>query len=397
MTIVTLYSDAPVYGGGERYLELLATGFDRREFRADVVLSTAAALDPLSARLASHGVVVSRVPQIVTLADRRAFWRTFKHLAWDRPALIHFNLTDPRACNGAILAAKLAGHRFFVATEHLPHSPFDDGPPPLRHRLAMAWIRRRIALNEAGRAAMVARGLPPESIDVVRNGVVDPGPPSAADRDRARAMLGGHGGHGGLGELGVLPANDGIGDAPLLGFVGRLETQKRPGLFLDVVTRVATALPAARAVFIGDGALRDELEARVRTDPVLKPRVAFLGRRDDVAKLYPGLDLLFLTSSYEGQPLTLLEAGLAEVPVIAARIPGVDEIIVDRETGRLVPPDDPDAYAVAALELLSAPSRRRLAGSLARLRMLTEHAPEAMVRATADVYRRVLGRRAPTV
>ena len=391
MTIVTLFSDAPAYGGGERYLELLATGFDRREFKADVVLSTAAALDPLAARLAAQSIVVSRVPQIVTLSDRRAFWRTFKHLAWDRPALIHFNLTDPRACNGAILAAKLAGHRLFVATEHLPHSPFDDGPAPLRHRLAMAWIKRRIALNEAGRAAMLARGLPPLSIDVVKNGVVDPGPPSADDRDRARVMLAGHGGHGDL------PATDGIGDAPLLGFVGRLETQKRPGLFLDVVTRVATAMPAARAVLIGDGALREELEARVRTDPVLKPRVAFLGRREDVPKLYPGLDLLFLTSSYEGQPLTLLEAGLAEVPVIAARIPGVDEIIIDGETGRLVPPDDPDAYAVAALELLSAPSRRRLAGSLARLRMLTEHAPEAMVRATADVYRRVLGRRAPSV
>jgi glycosyltransferase involved in cell wall biosynthesis len=372
MPSVTLYSDAPIYGGAERYLELLATELDRDRYRPDVVLSTSEALDPAAARLAAVGISVTRLPAVETLSRGGAFFRVFRRLAWHRPTLIHFNLTDPRSCNGALLAAKLAGHARFVTTEHLPQSPFDDGPTPLRHRLATAWTTRRIALNQAGRAALLARGIPAGSIDVVPNGVPDPGPPYSAARERARATLG------------IAP------EAPLLAFVGRLEPQKRPALFLEIVRRLAPAIPGLRAAFFGDGALRSELEDAVRRDEALRPRVAFYGRRDDLAALYPGFDLVVMTSSYEGQPLTLIEAGLGGVPAVAGRIPGVDEIVVEGETGRLVAPDDPDAYAVAALAYFSAPETMRRAGALARLRMLTEHSPVVMARATADVYDRAL-------
>jgi glycosyltransferase involved in cell wall biosynthesis len=377
MLHVTLFSDAPTYGGAERYLEILATGFDRSEVAPTVVLSTAGALDACAARLSAAALPVLRLPAIPTLSEIRAFLRVFGSLAWRRPHVLHANLVDPRACNAALLAAKLAGLSCFVATEHLPHSPFDDGPVPLRHRLAMAYLRRRIVNNDFGRRALLARGLPEASIDLVDNGVPDPGSVSAALRARARAALGG-------------PDDDAT---TLIGLVARLEPQKRPELFFDAAAQVAAARPSTRFVVLGDGSLRAALEARVAADPRLAGRVAFLGRRDDVMDLYPGLDLMVSTSSYEGQPFSLIEAGLREVPVVAPDIPGAQEIVVPGDTGALVPePATPEAFAAAILPFVDAPAARRRAGALARLRMLTRFTPDAMVRATVAVYRRALGR-----
>src|SRR5262245_19523812 len=107
---VTLYDDAPVYGGAERYLELLATGFDPREVKARVVLARQSALDPLAARLEARGVPVKRLPRVPTLASVGAFLRVLAHFTRDRSQILHFNLVDPRACNGAIAAAKMASH-----------------------------------------------------------------------------------------------------------------------------------------------------------------------------------------------------------------------------------------------------------------------------------------------
>jgi glycosyltransferase involved in cell wall biosynthesis len=375
MLKVVLYGDAPVVGGGERYLELLAANVDRAVVEPRVVLSTEPALDDLAGSLLARGIVVDRLPAMTTLSNPGAFLRVFGALAWRRPDLLHFNLVDPRACNAAIVAAATAGHRAMLATEHLPHSPFDSKPTPLRHRLASALLRRRIALNEAGKEALLKRGVRAETIDVVRNGVVDPGAPSSADRAAARAAV----------------APDATG--PIVGFVGRLEAQKRPDVFLDAARGIAAARRDATFAMVGDGSMREAIEARVRSDETLRPRVRLLGRRADVLSLYPGFDALIVTSSYEGQPLVVIEAGLRATPVVAGRIEGMDETIADRETGRLVPEGDADAYAAATLEILSAPDRSASMGAAARLRMLALHSVESMVEGTLAAYRKLLPRR----
>mgnify|MGYP001332178714 CR=1 FL=1 len=373
MITVTLYSDAPIRGGGERYLELLATGFDPRDVTPHVVLSTAPDLDDLAGSLAARGVSIERLPTVVTLSEVRSLWRVFRRLAWRRSNVVHFNLVDPRACNAAIVAAAAAGHRALIATEHLPQSPFDSKPTPTRHRLASSLLRRRIAVSAAGKDAMIARGVKPETIDVVRNGVVDPGAPSETERIEARRIL----------------APDATG--PIVGFVGRLEAQKRPEVFLEAARKIAIARRDVSFAVIGDGSTRDALESRVRSDEALRPRTRFLGARSDVLAFYPGLDAMLVTSSYEGQPLVVIEAGFRETPVVAGRIAGMDEVIADGETGRLVPPDDADAYAVAALELLAAPERARVVGAAARLRMLALHSVAPMVENTVAAYRKLLG------
>jgi L-malate glycosyltransferase len=368
---VTLFDDAPVYGGAERYLEILATGFDPREVAARVVLARESVLDPLAARLAARGLEIARLPQVPTMSAAAAFLSVLGHMAVHRTRILHFNLVDPRACNGAIVAAKLAGHSRIVATNQLPQSPFDDLPTPWRHRVAMKAIRRHVVVSEANAADLAGCGVDPARISVIHNAAEDPGPATPSRRAAARAALG-------------VRSED-----PVVGFAGRLVAQKDPGVFVDAAAEVAAAGGGARFVVIGDGPERAALEAAARRLG-LAERMTFLGHRADALELYAGLDLLVLTSRYEGLPFTVLEAMGLGVPVVAPRIPGMDEAVADGVTGRLVEGGQPRALATAISELLSRRELRESMGPAARARALERFAPSDMVRKTVDLYRRVL-------
>ena len=368
---VTLFDDAPVYGGAERYLEILANGFDPREVAARVVLAREAALDPLAARLAARGLEVARLPQVPTMSSVGPFLSVLGHLAVHRTRILHFNLVDPRACNGAIVAARLAGHSAIVATNQLPHSPFDDLPTPWRHRFAMKAIRGHVVVSEANAADLAATGVGRERISVIHNAAEDPGPVTPARRAAARAVLGA------------------AGDAAIVGFAGRLVAQKDPGAFVEAAAHVATARGDVRFVVIGDGPERTALEASSRRLGIAD-RIAFLGHRADAPELYAGLDLLVLTSRYEGLPFTVLEAMGLGVPVVAPRIPGMDEAVADGVTGRLVDVGQPRALGTAISDLLSRHELRESMGRAARARALERFSPGDMVRKTVDLYRRVL-------
>ena len=132
---VLLYSDAPLFAGAERYLVELARGLPRDDWRVQVVCSESGALDPMAAELSSADIAVRRLPEINTLKDRGAFLKVLRFFAGHRPDILHFNLTDPRACNGAMTAARAAMRGRFICTEHLPTSEFDDKPLPFRQRI----------------------------------------------------------------------------------------------------------------------------------------------------------------------------------------------------------------------------------------------------------------------
>jgi glycosyltransferase involved in cell wall biosynthesis len=370
---VTLYDDAPVYGGAERYLELLATGFDRRAVLPSVVLAREGALDSLARRLAQAGVPVARLPRVPTLRSAGAFLRVFGHLAWKRPRILHFNLVDPRACNGAIVAAKLAGHSAIIATNQLPQSPFDELPTPKRHLVAMASIRHHVVVSQAARTDLLALGVPDRMISVIRNCTADPGPNTAARRAAARAALG-------------------AGPADLVvGFAGRLARQKDPALFVECAARVVRAEPRVRAVLVGDGPDRAALEEQAARLGA-RDGIAFLGHRDDAVDLYCGYDVMVFTSRYEGIPFSALEGMALGIPIVAARIKGIDEAVADGKSGRLVE-GGADAFAAAVLALLADEGLRLAMGHAARLRVLEHFSVREMIAATTALYERTVGGR----
>jgi glycosyltransferase involved in cell wall biosynthesis len=365
---VLLYSDARVYGGGERYLLELARGLPKDRYEVSVVTSEEGALDGFAQEVAGLGVRIHRMPAIPTLQDRGALLKVFRFFATQRPHVLHFNLVDPRACNGAMTAAALALYRDFVVTEHLPRNHFDNRPLPFRHRVARRLTKTTIVLNEADKHTVENRPRQRGRIALIQNGLADPGENTESRREAARSALG-------------FPGHQG----PIVGFVGRLIPQKNPLLLLEGVRRVVPARPEARFVVLGDGPDAPAFQAKI-AELGLGPYVRWLGHRADARELVYGFDLLANTSRFEGLPYSLLEAMGASVPIIAPQIAGMSQVVADGASGFLVPPEDGDWLGRLLLEALSDPARLVRFGRVGRERLLSLFSLSAMATKTAALY-----------
>ena len=180
------------------------------------------------------------------------------------------------------------------------------------------------------------------------------------------------------------------GGPPLVVAVGRLAEPK------DALTLVR-ALAAVRgrpfsALLIGDGPDRPSVEAEVRRLG-LQDAVALAGTRDDVPALLAQADVFALSSRSEGAPLSILEAMAAGLPVVSSRVGGVPELVVEGETGLLVPPGDPAAMAAALGRLLADAGLRRRLGAAGRERAQRCFDVRRQRRAHLDCYARELSRR----
>ena len=118
--------------------------------------------------------------------------------------------------------------------------------------------------------------------------------------------------------------------------------------------------------------------------------VRMLGHRSDARMLLDAADVFVLPSRHEGMPLVLLEAMDAGLPVVATRVIGSEEVVVDGETGFLVPSQDAGALAVAIGRLLEDAGLRRRFGAAGRRRFESFFTNERMTAATAAVYDELL-------
>ena len=136
----------------------------------------------------------------------------------------------------------------------------------------------------------------------------------------------------------------------VIGTVGNLRKEKNQGLLIRALAIMKDRGRSFKALFIGDGPCRSDLEilaAELKVDE----KVIFLGTRRDVPHLYGLLDIYCLTSRFEGLPLTLLEAMAAGVPVIGTDVIGISEVISNNKNGLLVPDNDTEELTKAILML----------------------------------------------
>ncbi|HEX9669350.1 MAG TPA: glycosyltransferase family 4 protein [Thermoanaerobaculia bacterium] len=153
-------------------------------------------------------------------------------------------------------------------------------------------------------------------------------------------------------------------------FVGRLRLRKGVEVLLAALAGLRKQHPEARLLIAGDGEHRRALE-RTAARLGVEEAVTFLGRCDAarVRALLAGASALAVPSIYEGMPLVVLEGMEAGVPVVASRVSGIPEVVVDGETGWLVPPEDPEALAAALGEALAQPEEARRRGEAGRRRL----------------------------
>jgi len=194
-----------------------------------------------------------------------------------------------------------------------------------------------------------------------------------------------------------LPVPDGTPDAPSanpprLVCLGRLHEEKGFDVALAAAARLSERWPDLEVILAGEGPARDDLEALAQRGR-LAGRVSFPGwvAPSAVPALLASATVVPVPSIHEGFGLVALEAALAARPVVASRVEGIPEVVVDGETGILVPPGDADALAAAIGGLIADPARARALGGRARALAIERFGVERCVDGYVEVYERIEG------
>ena len=221
-------------------------------------------------------------------------------------------------------------------------------------RLANALANRMVDAVVANSEAVAEDTRRHETVDpaklrVIRNGVepVEPLPPAEVEL-RRRAL--------------------GVGvDEVLIGCVANYSPVKRHDLLIDAFAAVRREGHRVRLLMVGEGPLRGELQRQI--DSYGLQECAHLhGSVPDPKPLLGVFDLVVQASRSEGLPNALIEAAAAARPIVATAAGGSGEIVIDGETGLLVPANDVDAIAAAIRRLVADPDLRRRLGLAARQR-----------------------------
>lgn len=255
------------------------------------------------------------------------------------------------------------------------------GIPSIGHVHAMnspRWYRGAtvvLAVTHGIASHLVSKGLKNHEMRVIYNGI----PPEPFDHLRPPAEL--------QAELGLGPGDRAIG------VVAGLVRRKGHRYLIEAVAHLRPRWPHLRCLIIGSGRILPELRDLARKLGA-QDHVLFLGWRSDVADVMQVLDLHVLPSTeIEGFGLCIVEAAFLGIPTVASKLPGVDEAVMDGETGLLVPPRDSKALAQAIERLLEDDGLRRKLGEAARVRARKLFTDERMARDVEALYHEILARR----
>ncbi len=232
-----------------------------------------------------------------------------------------------------------------------------------RHAVLMRLGHRVIAVSNAVRADMIARGVPATRIETVLNGTI-----------------------------GTMRAPAGTAPEPItlshpnVVTVAGMYVRKGIADLIEATAMVRERVPTVTTYLLGDGPDRAQFEALAR-DRGLGGSVVFLGFRSDAEKLMKQADVFVLASHADPNPLVIPEARAAGLPIVATRVDGIPESLNGGDAGLLVPPHSPDALANAITGLLLSPAQRD------RLRAITsKNLDRLTVRRMSDETLGVYGR-----
>jgi glycosyltransferase involved in cell wall biosynthesis len=364
--------------GAENHLFMLLRGLAAEGYEVHLLSLTDRRHGPMgdayAARLGAardEGVAVS-LDQVAHKLDAAAVPRIARHIRRIRPDLVHTHM--PYADLFGSVAARRAGVGAVIGSRH--HDCAFSRAEWLRFKayyaLVKPWQQGVIAISE--RVADQCRrmeGWRGEQVHPVLYGCDD----HATDRGRARAEV--------LRELGL------AADTLLLGTVARLIPWKGHRYAVEAMAEVAPRVPRARWLFVGDGPERASLERQV-ADAGLAERVLFLGYRTDIARLMAAFDLLVHPTLGEGFGLIQLEAMLQGTPIVATRTGAIPEVVVDGQTGLLVPPASAGGLAGAVARLAEDEGLRLRFGAAGRGRFEREFTSARMAGETSEVYRKTI-------
>jgi glycosyltransferase involved in cell wall biosynthesis len=362
-------------GGAQQNTLTTVARLDRARFAPQLVCGTGGFLDDEARAL---GVPLHFLPDLVRpvspardLRATRALTALLAPLAARGPVIVHTH-----SSKAGLLGRRAAARAGAKPVVHSVHGFGHDALPRGLLRLAGLWAERRAAREtdafisvsqaniEEGRRLNLFADRP---VHLVRSGVdLTDFARAPSLRAAARASLG-------------LPQ-----DAPVVGLIACLKPQKAPLDFVALAARVAAQRPDARFFIAGDGELRPAVEQALAAAG-LRERCALLGWRRDIPALLGALDVLALTSLWEGLPRVCPQAMAAGRPIVASAVDGVPEAVVDGRNGFLFAPGDVERAAEGVLRLLADPALAARFGAAGRA-VVEEFSEARMVAEQERIY-----------
>ena len=311
-------------------------------------------------------------PSLLAIGDAARFVRFLKR---ERIAVVHSHMFP--ASMFASPLGRLAGVRGVVETFHL-REVWRENKVLKRNfwvdRQVARFVDRYIAVSHAAERHLVEnKGIARSKIAVIHNGrdLTHFHPPSALERMKARAAL----------EL---------EDRQAVLVLGRLEPQKGHFYLIDALRSLVRDYPRLIALLAGSGALESDLRTKCHAAK-LNGHVVFLGQRNDSERLLAAADIVVLPSLYEGLPLVAIEALATARPMVASDIEGTREVVIDGDTGLLVPPADAAALAVGIRRLLESPQLGAALGARGRAFVERKFDVRGQIAHTIRVYEEIIG------
>lgn len=339
-------------GGAERFVIDLST-VQRRQGLAPVILSLGKEIDALVSEARSLGIEV-------LVAPSGLFRRSLTVLRWAKQRKVHiFHIHSPGVLKSLAPILPILEWRC-----HIIYTRHGIAPLAAKHWLRLhQWAGRFVsAVTFVSKTSQSAfheiHEWPPETQRVIDNGVLVPSQPKQLQQD-----------------------------TPLqLGCVGRLIELKGQRHLIQALGDPALAVPASTQLHVfGDGPLREEYEALATLFDVAD-RVRFHGNVMDRESVYATFDILVVCSQSEGLSLAIMEAMAYGLPVIATYVGGNSQLVVDGETGLLVPYADITALASAIRQLLGDPALASAMGDRGRERVAEQFSLEHTSRLYSQAY-----------
>jgi len=347
-------------GGAERLIAEGAQHWDREgiDYRVAYFLPWK---DQLVGEIAGRGITVECLGSDRGLGIT-AYRRLRSLISQWQPDIVHCHLPT------AGILARLATARPVVYTEHNISSSYRQ-PTRLVNRLTYGRNTAVIAVSAA--VAESLAGFPGPTPRVIPNGVSVSVSPSEIETVRT--------------ELGIQPGH------ALVVHVGNIRPHKGHENLIAASALLIAKNPNVLVVSVGAEKHEGDL-ARVSQSAVsagVSDHVRFIGRREDARSFLAAADVVVNPADVEGLPLAILEALALGRPVVATAVGGVPAVVVDRVTGLLVPPGDPEALAAGVLEALESPDAKGWGQAGADL-VLSEYGIARMIADYEKLYRAVL-------
>ncbi len=349
-------------GGQERVALDLAIGQQARGHRVSVISLAPPPDGAMASEFIAAGIAVDRVAKHDGGLDPTLVPRLARALHRHRADVVHTHNPLP------LIYGAPAARLIRAAAIHTKHgiNPGTRSHKLLR-RTAARFAHAFVAVSDTtAEQARAQRDVATGKLFTIPNGIrLDRYAPDPEARAAARVELG-------------------LGDAWVVGTVGRLDAAKNQALLVRAIAPLLSS--RVRLVIVGEGDARPEVEAAVAALP--DPRwVVMTGRRMDVPKLVHAFDVFALSSKTEGLPLVVPEAMAAGLPIVTTNVGGLPGVVDDGVTGRVVPVDEA-ALAGALAELERDRDRAREMGAKAREVALARYSHDRMVDDYLALYAR---------